>query len=62
MDLTASYDRAVSGVSKSLLSGKEISVSNADGKQRPKSCYHLRKTMEIKEWVCEWYQNQHIEK
>lgn len=49
MDLTASYDRAVSGVSKSLLSGKEISVSNADGKQRAKSCYHLRKTMEIKE-------------
>lgn len=32
MNLTASNDRAVLGVSKSLLSGKKISVSNADEK------------------------------
>lgn len=33
MDLTASNDRAVLGVSKSLLSGKKIRVSNADEKK-----------------------------
>lgn len=33
MDLTACNDRAVLGVSKSLLSGKKIRVSNADEKK-----------------------------